>query len=130
MGLFGKKKPQAVQVSGEPYPLREGTSVNVVDIDEAFVERARQEPKQPRIGHVYPVALYAHGSEIVVLADGAKVGRLDPEYAHYYLGELYDIQRRGKVGTTFAWIKPATAKSSHCVSLNYSENALAGGGIL
>lgn len=133
MSPFWKRKQDrpAASVTLEPYPLRTGTEVAMVDIDPAFIERGRTGPRVSRRGHKYAVALFAVASDVLVLDDGEQVARLDPQYAQYYLAELTRLQHQGRIGTTVAYIRPAEWKSQdHSVSLNWSENALGGGGIL
>ena len=130
MGLFSRK-PKPYRLPGSPWPLAQGTTIEIIDIDPEFIEWARNAPTQPRKGHVVAVALHLNGSDInVVTNDCVKVARLKPELAAYYVGEFGQLQRSNRYGVTEAWIRPATWKSPHVVALNYSEHAAVGGGIL
>ena len=129
MGLFsGKANP----MKARSYPLKQGTQIPMVDVSDEWVAWARAEkPRQPKIGHVVGVALWVSGQDILVLAGaGGTAGRMDPRMTDLYIPELLRIQTRGWIGTTDAFVKWEGSKSPHAISLNYSENAAAFGGIL
>lgn len=129
VGLFSSKRgPQ----ESTPHPLQQGTQIPMVDVNEEWVAWARAEkPREPRLGHRCGVALWAQGEDILVLAgNGGTVGRMSPKMADLYIPELLRLQKRGRIGTTDAFVKWEGSKSPHAISLNYSENAVVFGGIL
>ena len=127
MGLFGSTKRGPQQST--PHPLKQGTQIAIVDVNEEWVAWARAEkPREPRLGHRCGVALWAQGDDILVLAgNGGTVGRLSPRMADLYLPELLRLQKRGRIGTTDAFVKWEGSKSGHTVSLNWGERAVLGG---
>ena len=126
MGLFSSK-PKAP--TGVPHPLKQGTQISMVDVDEQWVQWARSEkPKEPRMGHRCGVGLWAQGNDIFVLAgDGGTVGRMNPKMADLYLPELLRLQQRGRIGTTDAYVKWEGSKGAHSISLNWGQRAVGGG---
>ena len=128
MGLFSSK-PKVP--TGIPRPLKQGTQIPMVDVDKDWVDWARaNRPREPKIGHVIGVALWAQGQEILVLGgNGGTAGRIDPRIADLYIPELIRIQARGYIGTTDAFVKWEGSKTPHAVCLNWSERAASGGGI-
>jgi len=129
VGLFSSK-PDPMRARS--YPLKQGTQIPMVDVSDEWVAWARAEkPRQPKIGHVVGVALWVSGQDILVLAGtGGTAGRMTPRLADLYIPELLRLQKRGCIGTTDAFVKWEGSKSPHAISLNYSENAAAFGGIL
>lgn len=127
MGWFSSK-PKDPLAGLQPYKLREGTLVPMVDVDESFIEAARQAvTAQPRLGHEVPVALVARGSDIAVYHNGAYVGRMEPEHVGYYIEEMQELARVRHYGDTTAFVRKPGAKSPHALSLNWGYRAVNGG---
>jgi len=128
MGLFGKREPSyQVWVAHE---LQQGTQVPMIEVDEAFIEQARQLPKVPRYGHLVKVGLFLEGNDIVVAYNGKKVGRMSPSHSHYYLKDFQWLKKQHRTGVTEAAIKPKSSKASHMLLLNRGSGAMFDGGIL
>lgn len=136
MGLFSRKSgtlapprsARAFHPPGQPQELKQGTTVAIDNPDPQFIERARSAtPKQPRIGHVIRIALWADKGHVLVVADGQVVGTMRADLASLYLPELRWIQAQGKYGVTDAYVKPEGAKSPHVIAINWSVQAADGG---
>ena len=128
MKLFGSREPSyRVWV---PHELQQGTQVPMVEVDEAFIEQARQLPKVARYGHLIKVGLFLEVDNIVVAYDEKKVGRMSPDYAQYYVKDLQWLKKQHRTGVTEAAIKPKSSKASHMLLLNRGSGAMFDGGIL
>jgi hypothetical protein len=129
VGLFGKSKKQARVM--QEVELRRGTQVAIVDLTPAFIAWARETfPREPKIGHVVPVQVALQGNDIVVIRDGARVGRMDPNMVDLYAEEFKKLAYFNVIGTTFANIKWDGSKSPHTLQLNYGTRAAFDGGII
>jgi hypothetical protein len=128
MGLFNRNKSVGAEV--ETYPLKQGTQIPLTNVSQAFIDRARREyPREPKIGHVVPVAVGLRQGRITVWFDGHAVAEMEPGPAEYYLPEFQTLAKRGKLGVTDAFVKWEGSKSPHALSLNWGRGAV-GGGIL
>ena len=129
MGIFGGSKQREAVV--ETVILKQGTQIPLTKVSPQFVERARREyPREPKIGHVVPVAVGLKQGRITVWFDGHPVAEMDPRCADWYMDEFQTLARRGKLGVTDAFVKWDGSKSPHALSLNWGKGAAYGGGIL
>jgi hypothetical protein len=129
MGLFSKK-PKHPLAGLTARKLKEGTTIPLVNVEPGFVDYVRgAKPKQPRLGHEAPIALVKAGNRVLAYYDDALVGEMDPDCVPWYADEFDALARRNQFGATSVFIKPAGAKSPHCVCLNWGVGAF-GGGIL
>jgi len=127
MGLFNRK-PAHPLAGLQARDLRQGTTIALVDVDQGFVDYARENrPKVPRLGHEAPIALVLQGSDVIAYYDDLKVGRMDPSMVDLYRAEFAQLARARMFGRTVAYIKPAGAKSPHAVALNWGQGAIDGG---
>ena len=132
MGLLSKAKEGLTKVipnnSRKPYPLRQGTTVDMIQVPDEIVQWARQSVTQiPRYGHKFPVELTTNKGNILVTYQGRYIGIIDPKWNRYYYADIEALNARNQYGATDAAIKPDGAKSSHCVFLNYGRGAHEGG---
>lgn len=128
MGLFNRNKSVGAEV--ETYPLKQGTQIPLANVSSEFIARARRDyPRQPKIGHVVPVAVGLKQGRITVWFDGHPVAEMGQRESAWYMDEFQALARRGKLGLTDAYIKWEGSKSPHALALNYGKNAAFGGGI-
>ena len=111
--------------------LKQGTQIPLINVSQHFIDRARSEyPRQPKIGHVVPVAVGLKQGRITIWFDGHPVAEMDLRCADWYMREFQTLANRGKLGWTDAYIKPEGWKSPHALALNWGKGAAHGGGIL
>ena len=132
MGLLSKAKENLSKViptnTRKPYPLRQGTTIDMVEVPAAIEQWARESfSKVPRYGHQFPVEITTSNGKIMVTYQGRFIGIIDPKWNRYYYSDLESITQRNMYGATNAAIKPEGAKSAHCVFLNYGKGAHEGG---
>jgi hypothetical protein len=125
MGLFGnKRKTQTMRV----VPLRRGTRVPIVNVEQSFIDQARAETApMPRQGHVVPVHVGLAGKDIAVYYKGQRVAVMDPGAVDLYIDEFQRLSALRIVGSTDAHITPAKLKSPHSIDLNWGVRANDGG---
>jgi hypothetical protein len=125
MGLFGsKKKTQTMRV----VPLRRGTRVPIVNVEQSFIDQARAETApMPRQGHVVPVHVGLAGKDIAVYYKGQRVAVMEPGAVDLYIDEFQRLSALRIVGSTDAHITPAKLKSPHSIDLNWGVRANDGG---
>lgn len=138
MGIFGKKKaaqqqplmPYNPMQNREPYTLRQGTSVPMVNVPDQVITWARTNwPRVPKFGHEFPVELTTQKKDILITHLGQYIGILDPKFNEYYWRDINGLTVLNQYGAATAAIKWDGAKSPHCVFLNWGSGA-ADGGIL
>ena len=120
--------PQQETHKAEGWRLRQGTQIQITDVDPEFIETARANyPRKPQLGHVVPVAAGLADGKIVVWYDGRQVARLHPDAHKLYIDEFRTLTNRGQVGLTDAYIKAKDMKSAHALALNWGRGAHDGG---
>jgi hypothetical protein len=136
MGLFGRKQQQQPVMpynpmkDRQPYKLRQGTSIAMVNVPDQVVTWARTNwPRVPKFGHEFPVELTTDKKNILITHLGQYIGILDPKFNDYYWRDINGLTVLGQYGETTAAIKWDGAKTPHCVFLNWGSGA-ADGGIL
>ena len=136
MGLFGKKRTEQQQPvmphnpmkDRQPYKLRQGTSVAMVNVPDQVVTWARTNwPRVPKFGHEFPVELTTQKDKIVITHLGQYIGILDPNYNDNYWKDINGLTVLNQYGAATAAIKWDGAKSPHCVFLNWGRGAQDGG---
>lgn len=128
MGLFGGSKQRETVM--DTVVLKQGTQIPLTNVSPDFIQRARRDyPRQPKIGHVVPVAVGLKQGRITVWFDGHPVAEMGQRESAWYMDEFQALARRGKLGLTDAYIKWEGSKSPHALALNYGKNAAFGGGI-
>lgn len=127
MGLF-HQKPKHPLAGLEPYDVRRGTQVALVNVEPSFVEHVRENGvKKPRIGMEAPIAIIASGDRILAYSDDQLIGEMDPDMASLYIDEMRALSQRGMFGRTVVYIKPEGFKSAHALALNWGVRAVDGG---
>ena len=136
MGLFRKKKAAAQQNTmpynpmqhRQPYTLRQGTSVAMVNVPPEVITWARTNfPRVPKYGHEFPVELTTDKKRIVITHLGQYIGTLDPTYNDNYWQDINGLTVLNQYGAATAAIKWDGAKTPHCVYLNWGRGAQDGG---
>lgn len=133
MGMFGKiKEKLADPLRGlQPHPLQQGTQIAVTWVDPGLVEYAQANlPREPKIGHRYPVGITVDGNRIVIAAQGREVATFHPGAVGYYIDDLRRLKSAGYYGTTDLLVRFVGSKRDHALALNYGSGAAFGGGIL
>jgi hypothetical protein len=126
--LFAAPAPRQETHQAEGWRLKQGTQIQMADVDPEFVERARANyPRKPQLGHVVPVAVGLAGGKIVVWFDGHQVAQMHPDAQPMYMDEFRTLTNRGQVGLTDAYIKAKDMKSAHSLALNWGRGAYDGG---
>jgi hypothetical protein len=125
MGWFSSKpQKQTMRV----VPLRRGTRIPIVNVEQAFIDEARVETApMPRQGHVVPVHVGLAGKEIAVYYKGKRVAVMDPGAVDLYIDEFKRLSSLGIIGSTDAHITPVKLKSPHSINLNWGVRAHDGG---
>ena len=127
MGWFGTKTRHPL-AGLEPYDVRRGTQIPMVNVEPGFVQfiRETKEPK-PRTGLESPIALIASGGRILAYYDDQLIGEMDPAMVPLYIDDMNTLARRKKFGRTVAYIKPEGFKTPHSLALNWGSGAVDGG---
>lgn len=125
MGLFRRKQQtQTMRV----VPLRRGTRIPIVNVEQAFIDEARTQTQAiPRQGHVMPVHVGLAGKDIAIYHRGKRVAIMDKDAVDLYLGEFQRLSALKIIGATDAHITPAKLKSPHSIDLNWGVGANDGG---
>lgn len=133
MGMFGKNKEKLVDpLRGlQPYRLHQGTQIEVTWVDPQLVEYAQTNlPREPKIGHRYPVGLTVNGGRIVIAAHGREVATFHEGAARYYIDDLNRLRSAGYFGTTDLLVRFVGSRRNHAIALNYGSGAAFDGGII
>lgn len=125
MGIFGKTRPR---LASKPHQLKDGAFVPMQDVDPGFIQWARENKAQGRVGHKVQVRLDLEGSDIVARAgDGSVIGRMAPARVKHYYNEFSILRQRDRYGIATVEISPEGKTERYVICINFDENCRDGG---
>lgn len=127
MGLFRTKTKHPL-AGLEPYDVRQGTQIPLVNVEPGFVQFIREtKVPTPRLGLESPIAIIASGDRILAYYDDQLIGEMDPSMVPLYIDDMNTLARRKKFGRTVVYIKPEGFKTPHSLGLNWGSGGYDGG---
>lgn len=127
MGWFRTKTTHPL-AGLEPYDVRQGTQIPLVNVEPGFVQFIREtKVPTPRLGLESPIAIIASGDRILAYYDDQLIGEMDPSMVPLYIDDMNTLARRKKFGRTVVYIKPEGFKTPHSLGLNWGSGGYDGG---